>query len=227
MLVSDLIFETTDDDRAIVNVSKPLHTYITTHHSDVTKSTVLGSVGDILDTDVGLLSPIRIKLWPRRSMSRAVGLIHGNTPVGFWDPSTKSIVLNIDFLDSIKLKTTITHELRHALDDIKSDYRASYSTRYNTPKKSQHRDHPQWGYLAQPSEINARFSEILHVLTLSVIRAKRNAPADVKSQVMQDFNSLLKNKRIAELFPERERSREYKRLIKRVLDFIHAEIDEP
>jgi len=41
---------------------------------------------------------------------------------------------------------------------------------------------------------------------------------------MNEFNKLMKHYSISELFPEKDQSKDYKRLIKRGVDFIDKEI---
>lgn len=221
MRIDEIVLsETTEEDRALVSLSSYLHDYITTHVKVSPKSVSLGKIGDISDTPVVALADVSVVVWPSKRLEKFAGI----PAVGVWDAATRTIALNMDRLDSIKLKTTLTHELRHALDDTKSSNRASGSYGYNTAKHPAHRNDPDLAYLAEPAEINARFAEVLHVLTKSVLRAKKMYPDDIRSAVMRDLDSLLKNKRIAELFPEKHASRAYKRLVKRAVDFIDKEI---
>ena len=145
-------------------------------------------------------------------------------------------MFNIDYLDSDRMRTTITHELRHALDEYKSgSYPPSpknktpeLTNRYFTPKKKEHRKDDPYStaqYRAQPAEINARFTEVLDTLATRIIpRANKLSSDQARPKIMHDLNHLLIKYGIADLFPERTQSRDYKRLIKRAVDFIDKEL---
>ena len=52
-----------------------------------------------------------------------------------------------------------------------------------------------------------------------------NKPHLLKAQLTRDFNSLLNHYHIADLFPEKTQSKDYKRLVKRAYDFMQKEIN--
>jgi hypothetical protein len=133
------------------------------------------------------------------------------------------MIFNQDFIGSTYLLSVISHELRHALDDFKSDHRAGSSEKYSTPKK-RHQRRGKNLYLAQPSEINARFLQVLNSLVPIIKRAYlQKSPDKIKQEIVKNFYNLLNYYNISELFPEKEASRDYKRLIKRGMDFISKE----
>jgi len=142
-----------------------------------------------------------------------------------WDGKNDVIILNKEYLTSNVMKSTITHELRHALDDYKSNFKANKSnSRYVIPKKKIHRN-SNLEYLAEPAEINARFLQVLHYM-IPVINRSVKLPADQGNKLINNaFKKALGFYRILELFPEKEKSKDYKRLIKRGIDFIKKELD--
>jgi hypothetical protein len=152
---------------------------------------------------------------------------------GVWDPNTDTIWINSERLSDLRLKVIrlISHELRHALDDMKSDYRASESDRYDTPKNPAYRNikkDPYYGnlsYLAKPSEINARFVEVLTLLSRTIARDFiQTGTRGLRDKAISDLYRFLETKKILNLFPEKEKSADYKRLLKRAVDFIDKEI---
>jgi hypothetical protein len=131
------------------------------------------------------------------------------------------------------MKSVIAHELRHAMDDVKSGYKANQSDRYETPRNKSYRrvtKDPHMGnlaYLAQPAEINARFIQVLNKLVdQNQIAALAKYPQD---QITMRAERILKRAmdtyNITHLFPEKEKSRDYKRLLKRGMDFITKELN--
>ena len=150
--------------------------------------------------------------------------------LGIWYNHNSSIILNKDYLTSNKMKTSIVHELRHALDDYKSNFEANKRDgRYSIPKKKEHRvkkhrddDTP---YIAQPAEINARFAQVLHGMVEPIRRAVKLDPEDANKLILGNLNKLLSSHRIIELFPEGLQSKDYKRLIKRAVAFIEKEVE--
>ena len=124
----------------------------------------------------------------------------------------------------------MAHELRHALDDYKSEKKASVSNSYSTPKKKEYRkeyNDPYYGnisYLAEPAEINARFLQVLDQLTTTIRQSVKLYPNDPKPAIMKEFKNILAYYHISDLFPEKELSKDYKRLMKRAMDYIEKEL---
>jgi len=207
--------------------------------SDEDKSVVVGQIGKIFDTPLEILNPVTIELQSSSGMtdrlekekSDDTDISPTGEVLGLWYGRNSTIVLNRDYLDSKILKSSITHELRHALDDYKSGFEANKAGgRYTNPKKKSHRkvkNDPYMGnlsYLAEPAEINARFLQVLHNLVDSISRMSKTHGADAERFIMRDFRDLLKKYRISDLFPEKEKSKDYKRLLKRGVDFIQKEL---
>ena len=101
----------------------------------------LGKIGDMFDSPIPALDSIRIELISDYSIHELFSNEEGHeamghTILGFWSSDTNTISFNADRLRDKRMETVIGHELRHALDDIKSNYKGNASTRYSTPKKS-------------------------------------------------------------------------------------------
>lgn len=246
--------ETTEEDRAIISLAKTIFTKLSDLSTvSLEKGQVIniGTIGDHFDTPLNILDPVKLSIWtnedivddfvPEDKRAQYLGDGDGESKrrniYGLWDSSENTVVFNYDFIASNAIKQVITHELRHALDDYKSDFKANKSTKYSTPKKKEHRkdysDDPYASddlkaqpYRAQPAEINARFAEVLHGITAQAAHAfKRDPnPASMRAKLMKDLKRLFDERHISYLFPEKEKSRDYKRLMKRAVDMIDKEI---
>jgi len=238
------LFETTEEDRALISLSSSIYAKLEDYinvdldfDDEEQEIFFLGKIGDIFETSIPVLEDIRIELqgsgpFLRRARQSSADDVmkdpETGTMLAIWDGNTSTMVFNTDYLDHPKIKTAITHELRHALDDYKSDFAAGLSKRYATPKKKEHRKDDPYStlkYRAQPAEINARFAELLHTLSGSIrIAYKRFAPDQIRPKIMRYFEHLLDQYGIADIFPERTQSPDYKRLVKRAIDFIQKEM---
>ena len=253
------LIETTEEDRAIISLALAIHTkYRNYEDSDednveveydpdidlndpIDRPINIGKIGDLFDTPLTLLNNVTIEFQSsdgmyERSKDDDPDDIEkekiGNRSVilGLWYSDISTIVLNKDYLDLTYMRTIISHELRHALDDYKSGFKAGISDRYRTPKKKEHRTnirHPylgKLGYTAQPAEINGRFLQVLDALVPIIKREVKISPDTAKNSIFSKFKAQLEIRRIADLFPEKEKSRDYKRLLKRGIDFIEKEL---
>ena len=242
------LFETTEEDRALISLSSAIYNRLQSYTDSHSNSIHVGKIQDMFDTPIIALNNISIDIQAGDTFLRRLHDIppsdvvsdkNKDTAVAFWDEDTDTVVINRDYLATNRIKTTITHELRHALDSVKSNKFPGDANRYFTPKKKEHRAHYYTAdgsidkndarnltpYRAQPAEINARFTEVLHALSDFVkLRKTTVAPHLLHPQLVQDFKALLNKFHIAYLFPEKAQSKDYKRLIKRGMDFIDKEI---
>jgi hypothetical protein len=199
----------------------------------------LGTVGHLFDTSLDILKPLRIQIQSdygirqRRKKERNATVLKapGTEDIrGLWYSDIKTMVLNSDMLDTKPMRSIIVHELRHALDDFKSNFKANSSNKYSTPKNKLHRvsaNDPKakrLAYLAEPAEINARFLQLLDRLAVVVKRGIKLGPETTRPFIINRLMELLDEFEIAELFPEKEKSKDYKRLIKRAMDFVEKEL---
>jgi predicted secreted protein len=253
-LVELFLVETTEEDRAIISLASSIYDYIqqfddvSTEPEDFDpdfdddefaekdeKIITLGRIGDLFDTPLDILNTVTLELQSsygikeRLKKEEEPGQESKGEVLGIWYNHNSTIVLNKDYLTSNKMKTSIVHELRHALDDYKSDFKANQQERrYTTPRKKEHRvkkhENDDTPYIAEPAEINARFVQVLHGLVDPIKRAVKLDPEDANKLILGTLNKLLSFHRIEELFPERTQSKSYKRLVKRAVDFIEKEI---
>lgn len=216
--------ETTEEDRAIISLSMSIYRYIQKYLNDHSIIQA-GKIGDIFDTPILPLQDVNIILMPEKELRSRLSKERDDIDIiqnpndtkilGIWY-SDKTLILNSDYISSNELKSAISHELRHALDDFKSDFRAGDSIRYSEPTKKE--------YLSYPSEVNARFLQVLHNMVYIIRRASVLDKSAMRPFVMRGFELMMKKYRISGLFPEKEQSKDYKRLIKRAMDFIEKEL---
>ena len=235
MRLQELI-ETADEDRALISLSSAIYDKVKPYINSEDYPEHIGKVGDIFDTPITALNDIKIDIaggdeFMKRSIDPGEdpAMYEGKELLAFYEEDTRTIVLNAEFLDRQRMKTTITHELRHALDEIKSGSYPGNAKRYFTPKKKEHRKDDPYStaqYRAQPAEINARFVEVLDILSKRIPKWYAAIDGkDIKKQLSTDFKNLLVKFEIADLFPEKTQSRDYQRLVKRAYEFMQKEID--
>lgn len=243
------LIETTEEDRALISLSSSIYSYLQKYadqdldydnpddeNEEVVRIGKLGNLFNIpimgmdninleIQSDLGLINRLR-----KEKPDETTDVAGADAPGGMWYNHNKTLVLNSDHLSSEDMRTVITHELRHALDDIKSGYKANTSKRYETPKNKSYRNitkDKQMGnlkYLAQPAEINARFAQVLDKLTTQIPMLHKYPKDQIHKRSVRLLLQAMARFNIAHLFPEKEKSKDYKRLIKRGMDFIDKEL---
>ena len=217
-----------DDGESIPDIEDP--------EEDETIS--LGKIGNLVDTPLQKLKNVKIDLQSDYGMRKEIKKAHNLDKIrekgayyGLWDPESKTITLNRDLIDEPAVRSAVAHELRHALDDYKSNFKASSSTRYSTPKDKSFRGvekDPIYGdadYFARPEEINARFIEVLNSMVPKIRSAVKEVPPEqLRSYILAEFRDALDFHHILKYFPQGAKSPDYKRLMKRGVDFIQKEI---
>jgi hypothetical protein len=230
--------ETTEEDRAIISLANAVYRHVSKYVDYIdpnsTKPLDIGKIGDFADTPLDGFEDIKLELQQGDALGRRTAEANkeeydGKEPNGVWFNEVPAIAINSDKISSERIKSTISHELRHALDDLKSDGRASSSLRYRTPKKKEHRkkdpySEKNYPYLAEPSEINARFNQVLDGLVDSIAKNSNMDPKQLWDHEIKVLKRLFIMHNITSLFPEKTASRDYKRLVKRAVDFIQKEI---
>jgi hypothetical protein len=230
------INETAEEDRALISLASVIHNKITPYIDSNSDELVrIGKIGDIADTPLHAVDDVSVELLGgdafierAKEPNEDIEMYRGKEFLAFYEEDTRTVVLNKDFLGLHRMKTSITHELRHALDEIKSGSFPGNANRYFTPKKKEHRKDDPYStlqYRARPAEINARFVEILDILSKRIPKwyDKLDAGA-IKQQLSTDFKNLLNKYEIADIFPEKTQSSDYKRLVKRAYDFMQKEM---
>lgn len=242
MRAFEILLETTEEDRAIVSMAKSIHRYLKDNWSNFEPETddpeVVGSIGQLFDIPFdgkikkdfnSILIQLQSDYGIRERRKTETGARVTQSPnkeniIGLWYYDRKLIVLNLDYLGTKKLTSVITHELRHALDTFKSEGRSDiFGTSYNRPLTTTGNEYQD--YRSQPTEINARFSQVLEYMVRNIPEVIKQSPENYKKLIEKMFFSALDHYNIADLFPEKHQSRAYKRLIKRGMDFIQKETE--
>ena len=234
MRIHELIVETAEEDRAIMSLADVIYDYLQQYADteldyDETGVIHIGRIGDLFDTPIPDIDRIRLAISTDEAIVDLARRLHGkaspeDSHLGEWDPMEKAILLNADYLSSNRMRNIIAHELRHAMDDMKSLNRANQSTRYRTARDPADREDPDKAYRAEPAEINARFVEALHFITPVIPKLAHLDPAAFRTKMTAYLNRAFEVKHIADLYPEKTASPHYKRLLQRAWDFINKEL---
>lgn len=229
-----VLLETTEEDRAILSLSSSLRSVLSKYQpvdDDDEEIINVGPIGNLFSTPLTDLESIRIVLMPSEDMNdydesstEDMKTDDSHITFGIWDPTKNTIFLNLDTIARPSMGQYIAHELRHALDDLKSDKKANQSYGYTTPRSSIHQNpNNELFYLAEPREINARFVEVLNRV-ISVAPDIVSRYSNPFPFLWARFSEQMKDRRITELFPGGTKSRQYRRLLKRGADMINKEI---
>jgi hypothetical protein len=225
MRATEFIVETAEEDRAIISLADAMWDHLQAY-KNATRSGYVGTIDDLVDTPLVALTNLRVLLADNETMEELnkdsnASHVSGDKLWGMWDPEQNTVVLNLTKITEKSLKRTIAHELRHALDDVKSKYAAGSSEKYNRPinKDTEHDE-----YRSKGSEINARFAEVLHTMTIYIAKAKAGNIPNPREYIMDKFHTMMDQKHIYQYFPEKEKSKAYKQLLKRATNFIEKEI---
>ena len=234
MRIHELLVETAEDDRAIMSLADAVYDYLQQYADteldyDETGVIHIGRIGDLFDTPIASMDTIRLEISSDEAIVDLVRRLNGKaTPsdshLGQWDPMEKAISLNADYLSTNRMRNIIAHELRHAMDDMKSLNRANQSSRYRTARNPADRADPDTAYRAEPAEINARFVEALHFITPVIAKLAHLDPAAFRTKMTAYLNRAFEVKHIADMYPEQTDSPHYRRLLQRAWDFINKEL---
>jgi hypothetical protein len=249
MKLFELLMETPQEDKVLIQLGRLISSQISPPKNK--NGTKVGSLQQFIEqlpdqskkVLQNKLNDIQLELHSPEKMQKAMDVARTNAstsnelPISanaYWRPSGDfgdygdpegTIVLNSNLVGTAEAAKKLAHELRHVLDDSKSQMKGADSKRYNTPRKKEHQN-DEFSYLAQPAEINARFIEAMESLSRAIPIIYKLPPEKIRPRVKQAINQALANNRISELFPEREQSKDYKRLMKRALSFAQNEMTE-
>ena len=252
MKLYELLLETPQEDKVLIQLAKVINANLPVPNSRSKKPIKVGSVQQFVDklsspAKVLLgdrLSNVQIELHSSKDLQDYVSA--GNTNAikqdleskvtqGYWAPDGEvgdrtstpagKIVIPKETVGTQGSASVIAHELRHVLDDSKSNMAAADSKTYNTPKKKEHRGNAH-AYTAQPAEINARYIQAMDSLTRAIPIIYKLPPEKIRPRVKQAINQAFENNQISQLFPEKAQSREYKQLMKRAINFVQTEMSE-
>lgn len=200
MKISELIIESRDDQIELEDLASKIAQYLISGGQKSTVGKITGSTGP--------LSSIKVSL--RSRMPKTQGL--ANAANAAYDPDTKTIIVPRTDKD---LTSELVHELRHALDDIKSSGRFLQG-RTATPRAT---GDDNQSYLSLPLEINARFSQAIRSIAndLAGTDPSRN---DIIQAIKIEFLS----RDITQFFPKKTEDPAYRRLFSRALSYLEGRL---
>lgn len=225
MRIQELILETTEEDRGISKLAAQLRKRVIAFVDAKPRGGIIGKLAEFVKgTTLESMAGVTLQVLPNSMLHKAfgdpeidpkLGRIHG-----FWDPNRDRIVLNLRHVRALSLSKTIAHELRHALDDIKSDYRAS-------DPDNRYGKHPE-GSLFQPDEINARYAESMHIAILKIGKLAREGwtRAELMAELPEIIKFAFKANLITHVMPERYSDRAYRHLASRAYRLLSAEVNK-
>lgn len=239
------LIETAGEDRSLVMISKIISEYLEDKKSYF-RSKIKKSIYDNKYTSIGSIEKLIYRVSPSNSSN-----ILSNLPDNFgsvklslkelkdtdgsyegqWAPDYNTIYLHTDYIisnpvDTYKLRTYLMHELRHALDDHKkkgepNKYVNARASNVDSIDKSE--DFIK--YQNSPSEINARYGQAIASIDSQLDSAFWKEGVYDSKSIYALVLSKFKKYHIAYLFPEKTESKEYKRLVRRAVDYIQQRLD--
>lgn len=212
MKINDLLMETVQDDQAISTIATDVTEYVKDNHEDFELNSEAIPISELIDFDtsddsIEELLAIKIEF----------GHIGSNNASGVYKHSTKTIKINSEFLDMElwdSIETNIVHELRHALDDIKSKgkiFKSKYRPRYRSARNSDDIN-------SAPSEINARLQQAQHRMKIKI---KKLSKIPTSSELTKIIFKCLKRFDLLDYFPEGTADPAFKRILARMYRYAH------
>lgn len=201
----------------------------------------VGTIGELFDTPLEILNSVKLIVQSdygiknkNREERGAESIGPEDEALGYWLQAGNLILINKDHLGLPKMKSIVAHELRHALDDYKSNNKANQSKRYAAKKHKDSNmdpnnpDYDTADYWSRPNEMNARFLQVLNNM-VPIIKREVNKPNSnpekLKTILFKNLKGQLENNLLgSNMFPEKEKTQAYRRFLKRGIDFIQKEI---
>lgn len=201
MRACEFVIEARDDQIELEDLAVKIAQYLLKGGQRATVGKITGSTG--------ALSNIKISL--RSRMPKTQGLT--KSAAAAYDPDTKTII--VPRIDK-DLTSELVHELRHALDDVKSSGRFLQGRKTTTPKSA---DNARTAYLSLPLEINARFSQAIHSI-IKDLKGTNPSRKDIIDAIRVEF--FVQN--ITPFFPKKLQDPDYRRLFSRALSYLEGRL---
>ena len=224
MRLQEILLETTEEDRRISTLAAQLRKRVMAFVAGKPRGGIIGKLAELVKgTNLESMAGVTLQVLPNSMFYKSLGDPERDPKAGsvhgFWDPDRNRIVLNLRHVQALSLSKTIAHELRHALDDIKSDYRAS-------DPDNRYGKHPK-GTLHQPDEINARYAESMHIAILKIGKLAREGwtKAELMSELPEIIKFAFDANLITHVMPNRYSDRAYRHLASRAYRLLSAEVD--
>ena len=201
MQLRELISETRADQIDLEALASKINQYLLQGGQNSTVGKITGTTGP--------LAAIRISR--RVRMPKTQGLSVNATAA--YDPDTRTILVP---KETRQLESEIVHELRHALDDIKSSGKFLQSRKTTSPRFSTSANSV---YLSTPVEINARFTQAIHSIVKD-LQGTSPSRAEIIQAIKVEF--LVQN--ITPFFPKKMADPDYRRLFTRALSYLESRL---
>jgi hypothetical protein len=202
MRAHEFVIEARDDQIELEDLATKIAQYLLKGGQRSTVGKITGSTG--------VLSNVKVSL--RTRMPKTQGL--PRSAAAAYDPSTKTIIVPRMAKD---LTSELVHELRHALDDVKSSGRFLQGRKTNTPISKN--DDPRSAYLSLPLEINARFSQAIHSI-IKDLEGTNPTRKDIVDAIRVEFFV----QSITPFFPKKMQDPAYRRLFSRALNYLEGRL---
>lgn len=201
MQLRELISETRADQIGLEALASKINQYLLQGGQNSTVGKITGTTGP--------LAAIRISR--RVRMPKTQGLSVNATAA--YDPDTRTILVP---KETRQLESEIVHELRHALDDIKSSGKFLQGRKTTSPRFSTSANSV---YLSTPVEINARFTQAIHSIVKD-LQGTSPSRAEIIQAIKVEF--IVQN--ITPFFPKKMADPDYRRLFTRALSYLESRL---
>lgn len=168
------------------------------------------TIGEITGGD-GILNDITIKVMKSVPYANYVN----KRPDMAYDPDTKTIIYRKYTENAV---SKLIHELRHALDDVKSGGKFLQGKKTITPRSHSSKESE---YLSLPYEINARFSQALKDI-VDDLRGTKPSKDDIITSILTHMYA----QSIIDYFPKGMKNPELRSYLKRAYKYIQDHLDE-
>ena len=119
-----------------------------------------------------------------------------------------------------EVASTLSHEIQHALDDLKSNGKALKNPISTSDYQTNYQD-----YLKKPYEVNARFQQALMDIAEYIPQTKKDGTKTTNKDLPDLIRYAFEKNRLNELYSKNQA--EYKRLVSRAYKFFDAEMKTP
>lgn len=202
MRASEFVIEARNDQIELEELASKIAQYLLKGGQRSTVGKITGSTSSLAN----------IKISIRTRMPKTQGL--SKSAEAAYDPDTKTIIVPKLGKD---LTSELVHELRHALDDLKSSGRFLQGRKTSTPR-STNKD-SRSAYLSLPLEINARFSQAIHAI-INDLKGTNPTQKDIIDAIKIEFFA----QSITPFFPDRMKDPAYRRLFSRALSYLEGRL---
>ena len=201
MKLIELIRETRADQIDLEDLASKINQYLLQGGKNSTVGKITGTTGP--------LAAIRISR--RVRIPKTQGLSVNATAA--YDPDTRTILVP---KEPRQLESEIVHELRHALDDVKSAGKFLQGRKTSTPRSL---TSTSSAYLSTPVEINARFTQAIQSIVKDL---QGTSPSH--EEIMQAIKVEFLAQDITQFFPKRMADPDYRRLLTRALSYLESRL---